>query len=92
MDYHDLKFGIEIECTGATRFMVAKTIEQFFGTGLENVNGILDNYDTHEITNQQHRTWKVVRDASIRTQQIQGNTRVNVDGSYSIEIVFPILG
>ncbi|MFR2838795.1 MAG: amidoligase family protein [Zhenhengia sp.] len=91
MDYHDLRFGIEIECTGATRFTVAKTIAQFFGTGLENVNRTLDNYDTYEIKDPQHRTWKVMRDASILTQQIQGNTRVSADASYSIEIVSPIL-
>lgn len=92
MDYHDLKFGIEIECTGATRFTVAKTIAWFLGTGLENVNRTLDNYDTHEIKDPQHRTWKVMRDASIRTQKIQGNTQVSADARYSVEIVSPILG
>lgn len=78
------KFGIEIEMTGLTRAEGAEVIAKYFGTTSEYA-GL--GYDAYTVKDDKHRTWKVMRDASIRCFTRTGSTS---DGTYSVELVSPI--
>lgn len=56
------RFGIEIEFTGMTRNVAARTIAKYFGTTEQYIGG---TYEAYEIKDNQNRYWKVVRDGSI---------------------------
>ncbi|MGL4791261.1 MAG: amidoligase family protein, partial [Anaerotignaceae bacterium] len=81
-------FGIEIEMTGITREKAAEVTA-------EHLNGRIarsyDGYDTHAVTAEDGRVWKLMSDASIGTQKKQGGRKVYADRSYSVELVSPIL-
>ena len=77
------KFGIEIEFTGITREQAAKV-------AAEHLNGRVNRYDT-SVTAADGRKWKFTRDGSINCQKKSGGRKVSADGSYSVELVSPIL-
>ena len=66
----DQKFGIEIEFTGIGRYDAAKVIAKYFGT-TEHYAGSV--YQTYEIKDTQGRTWKLMRDSSIRPETKDGH-------------------
>lgn len=72
-------FGVEIELTGLSRKMAIDTIAEYFGSIPYHVGG---TYDTYETDDNESRTWKVVRDSSIK---IEGRN------AQEVEVVTPIL-
>ncbi len=70
--------------TGITRSTAAKTIAGHLGTEAVHVGG---TYDTYTVDDSQGRKWKVVSDASIRTEA-RGNRAAS--RHYSVEVVSPI--
>lgn len=64
-------FGVEIELTGITRERAAAVIAQHYGTASRYDGGC---YYTYSAKDTKHRTWKAMRDASIRCE------RKNADG------------
>lgn len=78
------KFGIEIEMTGLTRYDAARVIAQHFGTTERYAGG---GYGTYEVKDGSGRTWKLVSDASIRTERKNGG---RTDSDYQVELVSPI--
>lgn len=70
------KFGVEIEFTGMTRCNAAKTIAKVLN-GRDYYQG--GGYDAYHVTDNQGRTWKVMRDASIDT-----------NGGEQCELVTPV--
>lgn len=82
------RFGIEIEMTGITRTKAANTVASYLGGTVEKLH---DGYDTHKITAEDGRVWKIVSDASIFTQKKVNGDKVSADKTYSVELVSPIL-
>ena len=83
------KFGIEIEFTGITRSEAATVAAQYLGG---RVGSTGDYYDTKTVTAPDGRVWKFMSDASISKQQrVHGKRTAIGDGSYSVELVSPIL-
>jgi len=80
------KFGIEIELTGITRAKAAETLKTVLGGRV--VHAAYEGYDTRKITAEDGRVWKVVSDASIRTEAPRGTSS---NSTYAVEIVSPIL-
>ena len=78
-------FGVEIELTGISRENAAMVIANYFGT---NTRYAGTYYQTHTATDRKGRTWKAMSDASIRTEM---KDHSYADGSYSCEIVTPVL-
>lgn len=78
------KFGIEIELTGITRKDAAKVIANFYGT---QETYTADAYRSYHVPTNDGRTWKVMRDASIRPE-LKNGTPASDD--YKTEIVSPI--
>lgn len=70
--------------TGITRSKAAGVIADHFGTTSNHMGGC---YDTYTVRDQQSRTWKIVRDASIRCTEGSSWTS---SSSYSVEFVSPI--
>ena len=81
-------FGIEIEFTGITRTKAAEVAAQFLG-GSVGTNG--DYYNTHLVTVPDGRIWKFMSDGSINCQHKVRGQIVSASGSYSVEMVSPIL-
>lgn len=81
-------FGIEIEFTGITRSRAAEVAAQYLN-GTVSLAG--DYYDTHKVTAPDGRTWKFMSDASIVRQRMARGQIVPAGGSYSVELVSPIL-
>ena len=72
-------FGVEIELTGLSRKTAIDTIAEYFGTIPYHIGG---TYDTYETDDNEGRTWKVMRDSSIR---VEGRN------AQEVEVVTPIL-
>jgi hypothetical protein len=81
-------FGIEIEMTGITRNKASKVVAEYLNGTIE---VLADRYDTHKITAQDGRVWKVVYDSSIIAQRKLGGEIVNANDTYKVELVSPIL-
>lgn len=79
------RFGIEIELTGITKDTAAQTLKGIVGGRLQHTN---DNYDTIKVNATDGRTWKIMNDSSIRTENQYGRYDSR---SYSVELVSPIL-
>ena len=62
-------FGIEIEMTGITRSTAAKVIAGYFHTDATHVGGC---YDAYSVRDNDGRMWKIMRDASVRCETVQG--------------------
>ncbi|MBU3100678.1 MULTISPECIES: amidoligase family protein [Clostridium] len=80
--------GVEIEMTGITRSKAAEVTSNFLGG---TVHRTFDSYDTYDITAPDDRVWKIMSDASIQTVKKGKGILVSADGSYSVELVTPIL-
>ena len=63
-------FGIEIELTGITRAQGAKIISQYFGN--TETDHLYDGYDSWTAKDSKGRTWKCMRDVSIKPQVKEG--------------------
>jgi hypothetical protein len=84
----ETKYGIEIEMTGITRKQAAQVASGVIGGAIRREGG---NYDTYSVTDNQNRSWSFLRDASITCERkVNGNVQ-SADGSYSVEMVSPIL-
>ena len=86
----DTRFGIEIEMTGITRKKAAETLAGFFGTEAEYAG---TSYETYTVKDRDGRTWKLMRDGSIRCQLTnkRGISDFTAADRYSVELVTPIL-
>ena len=74
------KYGVEIELTGITRANAANVIANLFNTTARYEGG---SYKTYTTTDQQGRTWKIMRDSSIQPEPYGDD--------YKVEVVSPIL-
>ena len=85
----DQCFGVEVEMTGITREQVAKALAEYFGTTPRHVGGV---YDTWAVTDNEGTEWKLMSDASIRTER-KTETGYEPTGSisYRVEMVTPKL-
>lgn len=81
-------FGIEIEFTGITRSKAAEIAKQFFG-GSARATG--DYYGTQRVTAADGRVWKFMSDGSITCQRKERGQIISASGSYSVELVSPVL-
>ena len=81
-------FGVEIELTGITRATAAATIAEYFGKTSRHIG---TSYDTYGARDRKGRTWKAMRDGSIRCEKKRGDEIVPADQRYSCEVVTPIL-
>lgn len=81
-------FGVEIELTGITRAAAAATIAEYFGKTSRHIG---TSYDTYGARDRKGRTWKAMRDGSIRCEKKRGDEIIPADQQYSCEVVTPIL-
>ena len=81
-------FGVEIELTGITRATAAATIAEYFGKTSRHIG---TSYDTYGARDRKGRTWKAMRDGSIRCEKKRGDEIIPADQKYSCEVVTPIL-
>lgn len=80
--------GVEIEMTGVNRNTVAKVLAKHFGTAATYIGG---SYKAYEVDDNEGRTWKVMRDSSIRAEKKNGEEVTSADDLYQVELVTPIL-
>ena len=80
--------GVEIEMTGLTRNAVAKVLAKHFGTTATYLGG---SYQAYEVDDNEGRTWKVMRDSSIKAEKKNGEGVTSADNLYQVEMVTPIL-
>lgn len=78
------RFGIEIEMTGITRAVAAQVIAGYFNTTATHVGGF---YDSYTVRDGENRQWKIMSDASIRSETRRGRTS---NSDYRVEFVSPI--
>ena len=85
----DQCFGVEVEMTGITREEAAQTLAEYFGTTPRHVRGV---YDTWTVKDTEGKEWKLMSDASIRTEKKTetGYTAVS-NTDYRVEMVTPKL-
>lgn len=88
MEFTDLTFGVEIECTGKTREETAQILAQLFGTSYSHPG---NGYDKYEILDTQGRRWAVMSDGSLMAQQKRRGVVVSADDKYRVEVVTPVL-
>ncbi len=81
-------FGIEIEFTGITRTKAAEVAAQYLNGS---VAAGSDYYNTQRVTALDGRVWKFMSDGSINCQRKMRGQTVSASGSYSVEMVSPIL-
>lgn len=81
-------FGIEIEFTGITRSRAAEVAAQFLGGSSDTMS---DYYNTHKVKAPDGRIWKFMSDGSILCQRKMSGQIVSASGSYSVELVSPVL-
>ena len=82
------RFGIEIEFTGITREIAAKTAAAYLNGTCEYIGTY---YRTYEVAQADGRKWKFMSDGSINTQRKENGQKVRADKDYSVEMVSPIL-
>lgn len=82
------RFGVEVELTGIKREAAAKVVARVFGTVASRPDHTC--YHTRKIKDNKGRTWKIMRDSSIRPQRNDGSTNSDID-LYRVEMVTPIL-
>lgn len=81
-------FGIEIEFTGITRDNAASIAAQYLNGRLSSAGGF---YSAYTVTTEDGRIWKFMSDGSISCQKKERGQVVSAGGSYSVELVSPIL-
>lgn len=79
-------FGVEIEFTGISRATAAKVVAEELNTSI--VGPARDAYYTRKMKDSQGRTWKVMRDSSIRPARKSGDETMD---EYRVEFVTPPL-
>lgn len=84
MDMRQQHFGIEIEFTGITRYDAAKAVAKRLGSTERYVGG---TYSAYEIEDGTGRRWKIVSDASLRSEKKDGTS---AGDDYKCEMVSPI--
>ena len=85
----DQCFGVEVEMTGITREEAAQALAEYFGTRSRYNGGV---YDSWMVTDSEGKEWKVMSDASIRTERNVGGRYVPTgDTDYRVEMVTPKL-
>ena len=85
----DQCFGVEVEMTGITREEAAKALADYFGTEACYKGGV---YDTWTVRDQEDKTWKLMRDSSIRQERkTETGYTENADTEYQVEMVSPKL-
>ena len=87
-------FGIEIELTGITRAQGAKIISQYFGN--TETDHLYDGYDSWTAKDSKGRTWKCMRDVSIKPQvkeglRVEDRPEGRTSSDLRCEVVSPIL-
>lgn len=89
MEFRDLTFGVEIECTGKTREETAGILSQFFGSPYYHTG---NGYDKYEISDTQGRRWTVMLDSSLLAQRKRRQGVIEAaDSRYKVEVVTPVL-
>ena len=87
--YKNQTVGVEIEMTGITRYMAAKTVAKHFGAQSVHVGG---TYDAYEVKDDEGRVWSIKYDSSIKAQKkIPGGIQSCVSDTYKVEFITPIL-
>lgn len=81
------RFGCEIEFTGISRDTAARVVARTLGTQKIYKGGV---YNEHHIIDRMSRTWKIVRDASIKPSVTADRQNPKLD-HYKCELVTPIL-
>ena len=86
----ETRFRVEIEMTGITRKKASETLAGFFWTETEYAG---TSYKTYTVKERNSRTWKLMRDGSIRCQLTneRGIRDFTAADRYSVELVTPIL-
>ena len=87
-DFLQSRFGIEVELTGITRTKAAEVMAKHLNGTIER---LFDQYDTHKITAQDQRVWKIMFDGSIYCQGKVGHQNRPASSEYSVELVSPVL-
>ena len=82
------RFGIEIEMTGLTRSKAAKVVQTVTGGRVEHTGTC---YDTWTVIATDNRKWKLMSDASLKTQKKVEGYVTGASQLYSVELVSPIL-
>lgn len=82
------KFGIEVEFTGITRSQAAEVVTKYLDGDVVKTYNF---YDTRLITAFDGRIWRIMSDASIECQRMDGGQVIFADKGYSVELVSPIL-
>jgi len=82
------RFGIEIEMTGITREKAANILANTLNSS---VYEHISSYDARHIKDSEDRTWKIVYDSSIRSENHTGHIILDNFKLYRVELVSPIL-
>jgi hypothetical protein len=86
--WKELTFGVEIEFSFITRLKATQIVSDFFETSYYRTG---DGYDTYEMEDFQNRTWKIMRDSSVRSERKIAGSIVAAEELYQVELVTPIL-
>lgn len=89
VEYSSLSFGVEIEFTRIQRYFAARVVADFFETNP--ISRSLWGYEAYDIKDQSGRIWKVIRDASVQPEMLNGNDIIASDDNYQCELVSPVL-
>ncbi|MCL1857687.1 MAG: amidoligase family protein [Oscillospiraceae bacterium] len=82
------RFGIEVEFTGITRTQAARVVADYLnGT----VSATHDYYDTQKVAAPDGRVWKIMSDASVKSQRKDHGRTIDAGSEYKVELVSPIL-
>ena len=81
-------FGVEIELTGISRPKAAGIIAEYFGG---TAGHRVDGYDSSTATDRKGRTWKCMRDSSIRPERKARGIVSPTSEDFRCEVVTPIL-
>jgi hypothetical protein len=90
VDFRDLSFGIEIECTGDRRAAAANALADFFDAGRPTPIGGW-GFDRYKISDRLGRVWEIVKDASIEPQRRENGELVAASDDFQVEVVSPVL-
>ena len=85
----DQCFGVEVEMTGITRERAALTLAEYFLTVARHPGGV---YDTWTVEDLDGKEWKLMSDASIRTEKkTETGYKAVSNTNYRVEMVTPKL-
>jgi len=85
----DQCFGVEVEMTGITRRQAAEALAAYFGTSVHYCGTY---YDAWGVTDPEGKEWKLMSDASIRTEKkTETGYKAVSNTNYRVEMVTPKL-